>query len=194
MILPRSTNPPEETESGTKDFAEAITDAGAAESYAQRWRSGPIPILRLSINLLSFDSASRLRIKSGLSGAYPSTGSVTDIWPIANWYEREVFDMFGITFKGHPNLRRILMPEWWEGHPLRKDYPGRANADASIHVSEMPECASPWTPGRLRALDHKAPSRGTRVFPEYRAAPRQHSRSFALHCRSRRRGDPGARP
>ena len=66
----------------------------------------------------------RLKIRVGARGeAHPEVPSVTDIWPGANWYEREVYDLFGLTFTGHPDLRRILMPNNWTTHPLRKDYP-----------------------------------------------------------------------
>ena len=84
------------------------------------------PDYSLVYSLLSFEPARRMRLKVPLWGNDPVTQSITDIWPSANWYEREVFDMFGIRFEGHENLRRILMPHDWEGHPLRKSHPGRA--------------------------------------------------------------------
>ena len=72
--------------------------------------------------LYSFPKNERLRVKSSIAegGAVPT---VTDLWVTADWLEREVFDMFGITFNGHPNLKRILLPDGWKGYPLRKDYP-----------------------------------------------------------------------
>jgi len=77
-------------------------------------------------HLTSFERNQDIRIKTALQGEYPSTSSITNIWTSANWYEREVYDMFGITFTGHPHMRRILMPQSWKGFPLRKEYPARA--------------------------------------------------------------------
>ncbi|WP_268748198.1 NADH-quinone oxidoreductase subunit C/D [Methyloterricola oryzae] len=77
-------------------------------------------------HLLSFQRNEDLRLKLALTGDEPAAPSITGIWPMANWYEREVFDLFGIRFEGHPNLRRIIMPPTWKGHPLRKDHPARA--------------------------------------------------------------------
>jgi len=74
-------------------------------------------------HLFSFEMNDFIRIKVGLHGEYPSIPSITNIYKNANWYEREAYDMFGITFDGHPHLTRILMPLTWKGHPLRKDYP-----------------------------------------------------------------------
>ncbi len=76
-------------------------------------------------HLLSYYRNSDVRLKAPLQGDYPTIPTVTDIWPSANFYEREVWDMFGIRFAGHPNLKRILMYEEFQGHPLRKDYPIR---------------------------------------------------------------------
>jgi NADH-quinone oxidoreductase subunit C len=81
------------------------------------------PRFELNYQLLSIEKTLTLRLRVKLAGAEPSVQTVTGVWPTANWHERETFDLFGIRFQGHPDLRRILMPEDWEGHPLRKDYP-----------------------------------------------------------------------
>lgn len=81
------------------------------------------PRFQVVYNLLALNSNATIRLKVNVSGTNPTCPSITSVFPGANWYEREVFDLFGITFTGHPNLTRIEMPEDWEGNPLRKDYP-----------------------------------------------------------------------
>ena len=81
------------------------------------------PRFEVVYHLLSIAKKERVRLKVRLDSASPTVESLTALWPGANYFEREVFDLFGIRFTGHPYLRRLLMPEDWEGHPLRKDYP-----------------------------------------------------------------------
>jgi len=81
------------------------------------------PRFQLSYHLTSFPMKERIRLRVMLDEADPAVDSITAVWAGANYYEREVFDLFGIRFDEHPNLRRIMMPEEWVGHPLRKDYP-----------------------------------------------------------------------
>ena len=81
------------------------------------------PRFQLSYHILSHGYKERVRLRAMVSGDEPAVDSATVVWPGANYYEREVFDLFGVRFEGHPNLRRILMPDDWAGHPLRKDYP-----------------------------------------------------------------------
>jgi NADH-quinone oxidoreductase subunit C len=81
------------------------------------------PRFQLSYHILSHAYKERIRLRAMVDDPDPSIESICSVWAGANFYEREVFDLFGIRFEGHPNLRRILMPDDWKGHPLRKDYP-----------------------------------------------------------------------
>jgi len=81
------------------------------------------PRFEVNYHLLSIDRRERLRLKVRVPSNEGRVPSVTSVWPTANWHERENFDLFGVRFDGHPDLTRILLPDDWEGHPLRKDYP-----------------------------------------------------------------------
>lgn len=86
----------------------------------------------------SFSEVIRLEVRVPLDGNEPVLDSVTGVYPNANWFERELWDMFGICLEGHPDLRRILMPYDWEGHPLRKDYPlGYEEVQFSFNYEEI---------------------------------------------------------
>ena len=85
--------------------------------------------------LVSPEQRQRLRLKVRLHGDDAHVSTVSDVWPAANWLEREVWDLFGIAFDGHPDPRRLLMPEDWDGYPLRKDYP--------VQIRKTPDASQP---------------------------------------------------
>jgi NADH-quinone oxidoreductase subunit C len=99
---------------GLTDF---LSDLTCADFYPRE------PRFEMAYHLLSIKRKERVRLKVRLNGEDAVIESITPLWPSANFFEREVFDLFGVRFLGHPYLRRIMMPEDWEGHPLRKDYP-----------------------------------------------------------------------
>jgi len=94
-----------------------LSDVTAVDHYPNE------PRFEVVYHLLSLKNAERLRLKVRADGDNPHVDSLIPVYPCANAFEREVYDLFGIQFSGHPYLRRILMPEDWEGYPLRKDYP-----------------------------------------------------------------------
>ena len=94
-----------------------LTDATCLDRYPNE------PRFELNYHLVSIPRREKVRLKVKLSGNDPVVDSLVPVWPGANWLEREIFDLFGIRFSGHPDLRRILLPDDWEGYPLRRDYP-----------------------------------------------------------------------
>ncbi|HYL86145.1 MAG TPA: NADH-quinone oxidoreductase subunit C [Candidatus Angelobacter sp.] len=94
-----------------------LTDATCVDRFPVE------PRFELNYHLVSISRKDKIRLRVWVSGQDPAVDSLVPVWPGANWLEREIFDLFGIRFNGHPDLRRILLPDDWEGHPLRRDYP-----------------------------------------------------------------------
>ena len=94
-----------------------LTDATCVDRFPHE------PRFELNYHLVSIARRDKVRLKVRLSGGDAVVDTLVTVWPGANWLEREIFDLFGIHFSGHPDLRRILLPDNWEGHPLRRDYP-----------------------------------------------------------------------
>jgi len=108
------------------------------------------------------DRPARLRLKTRAPGDDAWVPTITSVWPAANWLEREVFDLFGVTFGGHPDLRRVLMPEDWEGYPLRKDYPVQINRETPA-----------WSPLQVSAEEFAASVRARQEMARHQAGARR---------------------
>ena len=111
---------------GQADWQTQATSSGFSRGVARNAiQAGATDAKRYAVvyQLMSVNLNLRLRLKAELEGEHPRIASVTDIWPVADWYEREAFDLFGILFDGHPDLRRILTDYGFIGHPFRKDFP-----------------------------------------------------------------------
>ncbi len=124
---------------GDRTFPVLFDMAAIDERLRNHRLNQPEADFTLAYHLFSFDRVEDIYVKVPLAGAYPSVRSIVDIWPVANWYEREAWDMFGIVFEGHPHLRRLLMPLTWEGHPLRKEHPARATEMEPYRLPEARE-------------------------------------------------------
>ena len=117
-----------------------LYDVTAIDERMRTHPEGPPPSdFTVVYHLLSFDRNQYVRIKVPLAQDQVEADTITDLWPAANWYEREVWDMFGIRFRGHPHLERLLMPKTWVGHPLRKDHPARATEMGAFKLPDEKE-------------------------------------------------------
>ncbi len=122
---------------GTRKPYRMLYDLTCIDERVRANRNGrPHSDFTVVYHLLSFERNEDVRIKVPLDGEHPSIPSVVDLWASANWYEREAWDMFGVTFEGHPFLERLLMPRSWKGHPLRKEHPARATEMGEFSLSE----------------------------------------------------------
>ena len=117
---------------------EMLFDLCGVDERLREHRDGiPESDFTVVYQLMSFRNRTDIRIKVALDETDCSVPTIISIWPNANWYEREAWDMYGIEFTGHPNLARILLPPTWEGHALRKDHPARATELPPFKMTEV---------------------------------------------------------
>ncbi|HEX5422903.1 MAG TPA: NADH-quinone oxidoreductase subunit C/D [Candidatus Acidoferrales bacterium] len=117
-----------------------LYDITAIDERERVHRNGEPPSdFTVVYHFFSFDRNEYVRVKVPLANEDLWVQTITDLWPSANWYEREIWDMFGIRVEGHPHLARILMPKWWAGHPLRKEHPARATEMGPFTLSQAKE-------------------------------------------------------
>jgi len=115
-----------------------LSDISAVDYYEETGDYDPEARFGVSYHIYSMLYNRRLRIKVLLEEEAPSVPSIVSVWPAANWLEREIMDMMGVTFEGHPDPRRLLMPEDWDGHPHRRDYPlGKETVQFSFNVEDI---------------------------------------------------------
>ena len=100
------------------------------------------PRFELNYHLTSLPKSAKIRLRVRVNGSDPVVDSLISVWPGAGWMEREIFDLMGIRFNGHPDLRRILLPDDWEGHPLRKDYPTQGFRDVPASASYLKKAST----------------------------------------------------
>ena len=137
-----------------RDGFTLLLDIGAVD-YPER-----VPRFDVVYHLLNLAKTKRVRLLCGLTIEDPKLPTATDLWKSADWAEREIYDLFGISFEGHPDLRRIQMPNDWEGYPLRKDYPLRGPARErsprpAFALKSNVQAGAPPSGRTLEALQHQ---------------------------------------
>jgi NADH-quinone oxidoreductase subunit C len=113
-----------------------LSDATCVDRYPLE------PRFELNYHLTSLPKRSKIRLRTRVSGNDAAVDSLIPVWPGAGWMEREIFDLMGVRFNGHPDLRRILLPDDWEGHPLRKDFPTEGFRDVPASASYLKKASS----------------------------------------------------
>jgi NADH-quinone oxidoreductase subunit C/D len=137
-----------------------LYDIHGIDERSRSNKAKPTKDFTVFYHLFSFDRNGDIRIKIPLEEENLNVPSITNIYSNANWYEREIWDMFGIRFEGHPHLRRILMPPYWEGHPLRKEHPARATEMGQFKMTED------YRDAQMEALQFKPEEWGMHKDPD----------------------------